>query len=101
MPNFEAGEKSTWLIPWIKRRIKQNRNLIGIFVGDTGSGKSLSSISLAEQIDPEFSVERIVFTVQELITLVNSGKLKPGSVVIFDDAGLGVNARLWKNQFQN
>ena len=98
MPQFEPGEKSTWLIPWVRRRIKQNRNLIGIFVGDTGSGKSLSSISLAEQIDPDFSVERIVFTVQELITLVNSGKLKPGSVVIFDDAGLGVNARLWKNQ---
>ena len=70
MPTFENGEKSTWLIPWVKRRIKQNRNLIGIFVGDTGSGKSLSSISLAEQIDPDFSVERIVFTVQELITLV-------------------------------
>jgi DNA-directed RNA polymerase subunit M/transcription elongation factor TFIIS len=98
MPQFEHGEKSIWLIPWIKRRIMQNRNLIGIFVGDTGSGKSLSSISLAEQIDPGFSVERIVFTVQDLITLVNSGKLKPGSVVIFDDAGLGVNARLWKNQ---
>ena len=98
MPQFEPGEKSTWLIPWVKRRIKQNRNLIGIFVGDTGSGKSLSAISLAEQIDHEFSVERIVFTVQDLITLVNSGKLKPGSVVIFDDAGLGVNARLWKNQ---
>jgi hypothetical protein len=47
---------------------------------------------------PFITVERIVFTVQELITLVNSGKLKPGSVVIFDDAGLGVNARLWKNQ---
>ena len=98
MVQFEKGEKSTWLIPWIRRRIDQNRNLIAIFVGDTGSGKSLSAVSLAEQIDPEFSAGRICFTVQDLITLINSGKLKPGSVVIFDDAGLGVNARLWKNQ---
>ena len=86
---------SIWLLRWIRNRIKKNRNLIALFIGDTGSGKSLSSIRLAEAVDPNFNVDRIVFTVKDFIALVNSG-LPPGSVIIFDDAGLGINARLWQ-----
>lgn len=86
---------SVWLLQWIQRRIKKNRNLIALFIGDTGSGKSMSSIRLAERVDPNFSVDRIVFTVKEFLALVNAG-LPPGSVIVFDDAGLGINARLWQ-----
>ncbi len=86
---------SIWLLRWIRNRIKKNRNLIALFIGDTGSGKSLSSIRLAEAVDPNFNVDRIVFTVKDFIALVNLG-LPPGSVIIFDDAGLGINARLWQ-----
>ena len=86
---------SVWLLQWIHRRIKKNRNLIALFIGDTGSGKSMSSIRLAERVDPNFSVDRIVFTVKEFLSLVNAG-LPPGSVIVFDDAGLGINARLWQ-----
>lgn len=75
--------------------MKKNRNLIALFIGDTGSGKSYSAIRLAERVDPGFSPERIVFTVQEFLELVNGG-LPAGSVIIFDDAGLGINARLWQ-----
>ena len=93
--NGDPAGNSVWLLQWIRRRIKKNRNLIAIFIGDTGSGKSLSSRRLAERIDPGFSVDRIVFTVKEFLSLVNSG-LPPGSVIVFDDAGLGINARLWQ-----
>jgi len=88
-------KNSVWLLQWIRNRIRKNRNLIALFIGDTGSGKSLSSIRLAERVDPNFSVDRIVFTVQDFLALVNSG-LPPGSVIVFDDAGLGINARLWQ-----
>ena len=44
-------------------------------------------------MDPNFSVDRIVFTVKDFLSLVNQGLL-PGSVIVFDDAGLGINARL-------
>ncbi|EQD66410.1 hypothetical protein B1B_06148 [mine drainage metagenome] len=79
---------SVWLLQWI-------RNLIALFIGDTGSGKSYSAIRLAERVDPNFSVARIVFTVKEFLDPVNSG-LPKGSVIVFDDAGLGINARLWQ-----
>ncbi|EQD60470.1 hypothetical protein B2A_03672, partial [mine drainage metagenome] len=42
-------------------------NLIALFIGDTGSGKSYSAIRLAERVDPNFSVARIVFTVKEFL----------------------------------
>ena len=91
----DPSKKSIWLLKWIANRIKKNRNVIALFIGDTGSGKSMASIRLAEIVDPNFSVDRIVFTVKEFLALVNSG-LPPGAVIIFDDAGLGINARLWQ-----
>ena len=91
----DSTKNSVWLLQWIRNRIKKNRNLIALFIGDTGSGKSMSAIRLAERVDPNFSVDRIVFTVQDFLALVNSG-LPPGSVIVFDDAGLGINARLWQ-----
>jgi len=90
-----AMNNSVWLLQWIRNRIRKNRNLIALFIGDTGSGKSMSSIRLAERVDPNFSVERIVFTVKDFLELVNSD-LPTGSVIVFDDAGLGINARLWQ-----
>jgi len=93
--NEEPMKNSVWLLQWIRNRIKKNRNLIALFIGDTGSGKSLSSIRLAERVDPNFSADRIVFTVKDFLDLVNSG-LPAGSVIVFDDAGLGINARLWQ-----
>lgn len=91
----ESMKNSVWLMQWIRNRIKKNRNIIALFIGDTGSGKSMASIRLAERVDPNFTVDRIVFTVKEFLSLVNGG-LPPGSVIIFDDAGLGINARLWQ-----
>ena len=58
----DTTKNSVWLLQWIRNRIRKNRNLIALFIGDTGSGKSLSSIRLAERVDPNFNVDRIVFT---------------------------------------
>ena len=88
-------EESVWIIPWLQNRIAENRNANLIFVGDTGSGKSYSAISLGEQVDTNFSIDRIVFTAKDFVSLINSD-LPKGSVVIFDDAGLGIPAREWQ-----
>ena len=89
--------KSVWLLQWFLRRLKKNQNAIVVFTGGTGSGKSLSAIRLGELLDPDFNVSRIVFTVKDFLNLVNSN-LKSGSVIIFDDAGLGINAREWRSK---
>jgi predicted Zn-ribbon and HTH transcriptional regulator len=95
MSGDDSLKNSVWLLQWIRNRIRKNRNLIALFIGDTGSGKSMSAIRLAERVDPNFSVERVVFTVEDFLELVNSD-LPVGSVIVFDDAGLGINARLWQ-----
>lgn len=89
--------KSIWLLQWFLRRLKKNQNAIVVFTGGTGSGKSLTAIRLGELLDPGFNISRIVFTVKDFLNLVNSN-LKSGSVIVFDDAGLGINAREWRSK---
>jgi len=73
-----------------------NKNLLIIICGPTGSGKSFTAMTLAKIIDHDFNVkERVVFTVEQFMELLNSGKLKRGSVVIWDEAGVGIPAREW------
>jgi len=72
----------------ILKRIDRNENLLASFVGGTGSGKSFSAIRLAIELDPEFSQDNIVFSAYDCLKLVNSGKLRAGSVVVYDESGV-------------
>ncbi len=80
-----------------RKRIRQNKNLILAILGDTGSGKSYAAVSLAEEIDPTFNADRIVFSVRDFMALLNSGKLKKGNVIILDEAGTSaaMGSREW------
>lgn len=69
----------------------QNKNWLAIICGETGSGKSYAALSLGQKIGRVF----IVFTALEFMTLINSGKLQRGDVVIFDEAGVGMSSREW------
>ena len=72
--------REKYWISYIKQRISKNKNFLGFISGQTGSGKSWSSIAIAEQLDPEFNIDRCVFSGLELMALINSGELKRGSV---------------------
>jgi len=81
-------------VGYIRNRLhKQNRNYLCAIVGPTGSGKSYSALRLAEQVDSGFNMLQVVFTPQEFMALLNSGTLKRGSVIVFDEAGVAVNSR--------
>jgi hypothetical protein len=86
--------KAHW-ITYIHNRIKANKNFICFIGGPTGAGKSWVSLSLAKQLDPNFSAENIVFSAKELMQLVNHGDLKRGSVIIFEEAGVGISSKNW------
>jgi hypothetical protein len=78
-----------------------NRNYLGAFVGDTGSGKSLSAISWACALDVDnegntrFDVDRIVFDSEDFLELVRGvkKKLRKGSFIVYDETGVDINAR--------
>jgi len=97
-PNLLSNKpKDALWIRYIKQRIRENKNFIGIISGPTGSGKSWSSLSLGEQADPEFNIDRVVFSGGELMRLINSGTLKKGSAIVFEEAGIGMSSKSWQS----
>lgn len=80
------------------RLLKFNKNWIAIICGETGSAKSYSAMSIAEILTHgTFSPKKhIVFDSEQLLELINNPEnLKKGDIIIFDEAGVGMNARNW------
>ncbi len=78
-----------------KRILKNNGNWMCVVTGDTGSGKSYSAMSIAEKIDPNFDSSNVVFNAVDCLKKINDCKDKKGSVILFDEAGVGVGSREW------
>jgi len=88
----DVGSK---IVNAIKDRLNfRNKNWLCVVCGETGSGKSYSAISFGSMIGRTF----IVFTPLEFLELLNSGKIKKGDVIIFDEAGVGLSARRWQSE---
>lgn len=87
----------SWFVDLVIKRLIDHRPANVVFLGETGSGKSAAAIRLAYNIDPFFSLDRIVFSVADFMKLINSG-LARGSAIIFDDAGVGISNRDWQQE---
>lgn len=74
---------------------RRNQNKLIVVYGETGTGKTYTCLKLARMIDPNFTLEQVVFDIDKFFALLNSGKLRPGSVVIFEELGVAANARRW------
>ena len=84
------------IIAWLRDRIhKRNKNNLIVICGSTGSGKSWRSLRIAELIDDNFTISRVVFSVEELLRLLNKDKIKKGDCVIFEEGGVGASNRNW------
>ena len=73
----------------------KNSNISVLGVGDPGTGKSYTSILLANDIDQNFNLDNIVFNAIDYIKKIDEAK--EGEAVIFDDAGRGIPARDWNS----
>ena len=83
-----------FFVKYAKDRVKNNQNLLGIFLGGTGSGKTFASLKYAESLDKKFNIDRIVFNTEDFMKILNSG-LPSGSVVVYDEIGVGHASRQW------
>jgi hypothetical protein len=76
-------------------RLSENRNLVLLFTGQVGGGKSWGSLSLADYLTPSmkmgFSLEGLVFDIPSFIKHVRQGN--PGDVIILDEAGVAAGSR--------
>ncbi len=93
---LQKDKEPSW-VRYIKQRIRKNKNFLCFISGQTGSGKSYSSLRIAEMVDPNFNIERVVFSGTELMKLINSGTLKKGSAIVFEEAGIGLSNRNWQS----
>lgn len=96
--NGESDNGSKYsLIRYIHLRIASNKNFLSTITGPTGSGKSWTALSIAELTDPNFTIENVIFRARDLMSLINKGHLKAGSVIIWDEAGIDLSNRNWQS----
>lgn len=91
-------QKYSWLEYIYQRVHKKNKNFLYIVVGPTGSGKSWAGLSMGEMIDPDFNMDRVIFKSADMLKLVNSGTLKRGSFILWDEAGIDLSNRDWQKK---
>jgi len=48
-------------------------------------------------VDQNFNETRVIFRASELLELINSGNLKKGSCIIWDEAGIDMSNRNWQS----
>ena len=69
-PEYSKGRYDIWLMPWIRNRIARNMDVLGLFVGPRGSGKSYSALELAYTCDSPFNHGRVMFDVSNLLIML-------------------------------
>jgi len=85
---------------WIKKRFdnkilpdlhKKDKDCVIAIDGMEGSGKSTIGLQWCKYIDPDFNLERVVFTPEEFRKAIY--KAKKGQAIMFDEAFSGFSSR--------
>lgn len=97
------AKKNSWARWMVSRTMKQNKNNLISVVGKTGSGKTLSAISICEIMSEmdgvPFNVkEHVVFSLKELMDLINSGNLRRGVKIVCDEFQCSISAREFQSK---
>lgn len=99
MADFVVENKEKPQPAWVKyvhkRIYRENKNFIATIEGPTGSGKTYAMLRFGELLDKNFTADNVVFTGKELMDLINSGRLKKGSVILFDESQIDLSSRNW------
>lgn len=91
-------KKEPYWITYIKRRIAKKKNFICLIYGATGSGKSWTGLSIAHQLNPDFTEQRIIFGLKGLMELINSDENFPeGTCFVWDEFQIGASNRDWQS----
>lgn len=73
-----------------------NDDWFHVGAGDNGSGKSMLSIYGCLKVDPNFNIDRIVFTLPQLKKQIK--EIKPGDALLCDEFGDIMFNRDWKTK---
>jgi len=94
--------KDSWIRYSSYRVMRLNQGNLYAIVGPTGGGKTWAGLSICEQLSKknktEFNVHHVVFDLRELMALINSGKLKRGSCIVFDEPQVSISNREFQSK---
>jgi len=100
-------ESTQILIKKLHNRIESGKNALIQVVGQTGSGKSYSSISLSLGLylyregklpDVEEFMGKCTFTTKEFLYNLKDAELKKKQIYIWEEVGVSANNRNWQSQ---
>lgn len=80
-----------------------NEHFMGAIVGREGQGKSHTSLSIGQAVDPTFTAERVMFDPGAFLERLKEWKAEgetQGKFIVCDEAGVGVGVRTWYDQDQ-
>jgi len=75
------------------RVLKKDFDFVTIIDGREGSGKSVLGMQMGAYLDPDFSLDNIVFTSEEFIKKIKDPKTKKGACIMLDEAFNAINSR--------
>ena len=99
----ERIKPNAWARWMINRTRNQNKNNLISITGKTGSGKTLTAISICEIMEKldgvKFDVnDHVVFSLKQLMDLINSKKLRKGSRIVCDEFQVSISAREFQSK---
>lgn len=80
----DADKHRYWLSDYALNKIQNGDQYILLVSGHIGTGKTMASLSLAEDIDPHFNIDRIAFNTKELLSIMDKG-MPEGSVIVWKE----------------
>lgn len=89
---------------WLYNRlIRQNKNVLSVITGGTGSSKSYQDLRRAElwyqyHFKEEFPEKNICFSVGEIMKRLTSKDIRKGEVLIFEEAGVNLGSLDFQNK---
>lgn len=90
-----------WLLHRIWERLnRRNEHFMGVIVGQEGSGKSYTAVKIAQNVDPNFNADRVIFNVADLLEELAEGNHEPGYCYVLDEAGVQFGVRTWQDRSQ-
>lgn len=93
-------DRTTNIFERIRRNVVVRNESWDIFIAQRrGAGKSTVAVRLGMMLDPYFTIDHVCFTVTKFVALLTS-RLRPGTVLIFDDLGTqeGGSSRKWQKK---
>lgn len=87
---------------WERLHVENEHYQAGVF-GREGKGKSGTALSIAEMVDPNMSIDQVMFDPGKMMDKISQWKQEgttKGRMIVADEAGVGLGNRTWFEEDQ-